>query len=95
MPYAPGARSASSTRATRVARIAAAPDGAVTARAVISKHSATKPPLPGFGHDLPILRGFALLARCAGLVGHLHEEQQTPAMIDMWHAVERAVPYEP
>jgi citrate synthase len=143
--------------AALVARIAAAPDSAAAARTVIAEHSATKTPLPGFGHDVhtpddprtprlfdvarraglagthvaaltllsteldaakrrhitinatgaiaallldaeipaPILRGFALIARCAGLVGHLHEEQQTPAMSDMWHAVERAVPYEP
>ncbi len=40
-----------------------------------------------------ILRGFAILARCAGLVGHVHEEQDDPAMTDIWHAGERAVPY--
>jgi citrate synthase len=40
-----------------------------------------------------ILRGFAILARCAGLVGHLLEEQQEPAMRAMWEAVETAVPY--
>jgi citrate synthase len=143
--------------AALVARIAAAPDATAEARAVIAEHSATKTPLPGFGHDIhvpddprtpklfdvaqragvagrhvaalqllgteldaakrrhitinatgaigallldcdipaPILRGFALIARCAGLVGHLHEEQRTPAMVDMWHAVERAIPYDP
>ena len=42
-----------------------------------------------------ILRGFALVARCAGLVGHLHEEQRDPALRAMWHAAERAVPYAP
>ena len=41
-----------------------------------------------------ILRGVALIARCAGLVGHLHEEQHEPAMAELWHAGERAVPYE-
>jgi citrate synthase len=41
-----------------------------------------------------ILRGFALIARCAGLVGHIHEEQRDPAMAALWHAGERAVPYE-
>lgn len=46
--------------------------------------------------DLPaeILRGFAVLARCAGLVGHAHEEQQRPAMRAIWEASERAVPYD-
>jgi citrate synthase len=42
-----------------------------------------------------IMRGFALITRCAGLVGHIHEEQQQPAMQAIWTAGERAVPYEP
>lgn len=41
-----------------------------------------------------IMRGFALIARCAGLVGHLHEEQQRPAMGSIWEAAEKAVPYD-
>jgi citrate synthase len=41
-----------------------------------------------------IMRGFALISRCAGLVGHVAEEQANPAMREMWHAVEKAVPYE-
>lgn len=46
--------------------------------------------------DIPveIMRGVALVARCAGLVGHLHEEQHRPAMRSMWEAAERAVPYD-
>ncbi|HTR54321.1 MAG TPA: citryl-CoA lyase [Kofleriaceae bacterium] len=40
-----------------------------------------------------ILRGFALIARCAGLVGHIHEEQRHPAMTAMWQAADRAIPY--
>lgn len=41
-----------------------------------------------------IMRGFAILARCAGLVGHIHEEQRTPAMRALWEAGESAVPYD-
>ena len=41
-----------------------------------------------------IMRGFAVLARCAGIVGHLHEEQAKPAMRAIWESAERAVPYE-
>ncbi len=41
-----------------------------------------------------VVRGFALIARCAGLVGHVHEEQQAPAMRSMWAAAEHAVPYQ-
>jgi citrate synthase len=41
-----------------------------------------------------IMRGFALVARCAGLVGHIYEEQQRPAMATIWEAAEEAVPYD-
>jgi len=41
-----------------------------------------------------ILRGFALIARAAGLVGHVHEEQRDPALLAIWQAAERAVPYQ-
>ena len=46
------------------------------------------------GVPAEIARGFALIARCAGLVGHLYEEHQKPAMRAIWDAAERAVPYE-
>jgi citrate synthase len=41
-----------------------------------------------------IMRGFALVARCAGLVGHVREEQAKPAMREIWESAERAVPYD-
>jgi citrate synthase len=41
-----------------------------------------------------IMRGFAVLARCAGLVGHVLEEARRPAMRAIWEAAERAVPYD-
>jgi citrate synthase len=45
------------------------------------------------GVPAEIARGFGLIARCAGLVGHLREEQRNPAMRAIWDAAERAVPY--
>ncbi len=45
------------------------------------------------GVPCEIMRGFALIARCAGLVGHIHEEQKKPALRALWEAAERAVPY--
>lgn len=42
-----------------------------------------------------ILRGIALISRCAGLVGHLVEEQRNPTLQAIWHAAEAAVPYAP
>lgn len=46
--------------------------------------------------DVPveILRGFALVARAAGLVAHVREEQQQPALRAIWAAAEHAVPYD-
>jgi citrate synthase len=46
------------------------------------------------GVPAEIARGFGLIARCAGLVGHLYEEQQKPTLRAVWEAAERAVPYE-
>jgi citrate synthase len=46
--------------------------------------------------DIPptAARGFNLIARCAGLVGHLLEEQEEPAGFQIWKAADEAVPYE-
>ena len=46
------------------------------------------------GIPAEIMRGLAILARCAGLVGHVREEQQRPAMRAIWEAAEAAVPYD-
>lgn len=45
--------------------------------------------------DLPVdlLRGFALLARTAGLVGHLAEERRRPIGMDAYLAVDRNTAY--
>lgn len=47
--------------------------------------------------DLPAstIRGFALLARCAGLIGHLAEEQRDPIGIDVYLHVDRNIDYQP
>lgn len=45
------------------------------------------------GMPVEILRGVALISRCAGLVGHIHEEQREPAMHALWRGAEAAVPY--
>lgn len=41
-----------------------------------------------------ILRGAALISRCAGLVAHLAEEQVDPTMRHVWSLVEAGVPYQ-
>jgi len=45
------------------------------------------------GVPAEIMRGFALVARCAGLVAHVREEQTQSTMAAIWHAAESAVPY--
>ena len=47
--------------------------------------------------DLPpaLLRGFALLARTAGLLGHLAEEQRRPLGMDIYLTVDRNADYIP
>jgi citrate synthase len=45
------------------------------------------------GLPIGILRGIALISRCAGLVGHIAEEQHAPVMRALWEGAETAVPY--
>lgn len=40
-----------------------------------------------------VMRGFALIARAAGLVAHLAEELEDPAAPYIWDLVDKAIPY--
>ncbi|HSR25591.1 MAG TPA: citryl-CoA lyase [Candidatus Eisenbacteria bacterium] len=51
--------------------------------------------LADLGFPVEVLRGFALLARTAGLLGHLAEELRRPVGPDVYRDVDRAVRYEP
>jgi citrate synthase len=51
--------------------------------------------LADLGLPPELLRGFALLARTAGLLGQLAEEQRRPLGMDMYLAVDRAAVYRP
>jgi len=44
--------------------------------------------LADLGFDWRIIRGFALLARTAGLLGHLAEEMRTSMARPLWQEVE-------
>jgi citrate synthase len=46
------------------------------------------------GVPAEIMRGFAVISRAAGLVGHIREEQTNPAMHALWTAGEKAVPFD-
>jgi citrate synthase len=74
--------------------LSAALDAAKRKHVTINATGAIAAVLADAGVPIEIMRGFALIARCAGLVGHVHEEQHAPALRAMWIAADRAVPYE-
>ena len=51
--------------------------------------------LADLGLPVELLRGFALLARAAGLLGHLAEERRHPIGMDVYLTVDRNAVYEP
>ena len=51
--------------------------------------------LADLGFPPEVLRGFALLARTAGLLGHLAEETRRPLALDVYRDVEEAARYLP
>jgi citrate synthase len=73
--------------------LSASLDRALGRHLTINATGAVAAVLGDVGVPADIMRGFALIARSAGLVGHIHEEQQRPAMLTIWEAAERAVPY--
>ena len=50
--------------------------------------------LADLGLPVDLLRGFALLARAAGLLGHLAEERRNPIGMDVYLTVDRNAVYE-
>ena len=51
--------------------------------------------LADLGFAVDTLRGFALLARTAGLLGHLAEEQRRPIGMAVYDHVDRSADYQP
>ena len=51
--------------------------------------------LADLGLPVELLRGFALLARAAGLLGQLAEERRRPLAMDMYMNIDRAATYVP
>jgi citrate synthase len=51
--------------------------------------------LADLGFPGPLLRGFALLARTAGLLGHLAEEMQSPIGMRLYREVDERAKYVP
>lgn len=68
-------------------------DAAYGKHITINATGAVAAALLDIGLPAEIMRGFAVLARCAGLVGHVLEEMRDPTMRTIWEAAEKAVPY--
>jgi citrate synthase len=51
--------------------------------------------LADLGLPVELLRGFALLARAAGLLGQLAEERRRPTAMDMYMHIDRHATYVP
>ncbi|HBW17844.1 MAG: citryl-CoA lyase [Streptosporangiaceae bacterium] len=51
--------------------------------------------LADLGLPAGLLRGFALLARAAGLLGHIAEEQRRPIGMEVYEMVDRDIDYQP
>lgn len=68
-------------------------DAAKRRHITINATGAVAAVLADAGVPIDIMRGFALVARCAGLVGHVREEQRDPSMRALWHGAEAIVPY--
>jgi len=76
-----------------VEELGRAVDAAVGRHLTINATGAIAAVLGDIGVPAEIMRGFALISRCAGLVGHLHEEQAQPSIRALWRAAEAALPY--
>jgi citrate synthase len=74
--------------------LSSAVDAAYGKHLTINATGAIAAVLADCGVPVEIMRGMSVIARCAGLVAHVHEEQHNPAMRAIWEAAERAVPYE-
>ena len=75
--------------------LSAAVDAGAGRPIVVNATAAIAALIADAGLPIAILRGVALISRCAGLVGHIREEQQSAAMRALWEGAEAAVPYAP
>lgn len=74
--------------------LAAAVDRAYGRHLTINVTGAVAAVLGEIGVPQSIMRGIAVVSRAAGLVGHIHEEQQRPTARHVWDLVEHQVPYD-
>ena len=81
--------------ATALALLAAEVDLAAARHVTINATGAIAAVLGDMAIPVPLMRGFAVLARTAGLIAHIAEEQQQPSGRFIWDLVDRAMTAEP
>jgi citrate synthase len=79
----------------RLERVAAAHEERTGKRLPINGAGVAGAALADLGFPAPLLRGFALLARTAGLLGHLAEEMQSPIGMPLYREVDERSVYDP
>jgi citrate synthase len=87
------AESLSGARVAALRALSSAVDAVYGRHLTVNATGAVAAVLGDAGVPTTVMRGFAILARCAGLIGHIAEEQERPAMNAIWEAAEAAVPY--
>ena len=73
--------------------LAAAVDEAWGRHITINATGAIAAVLAEIGVPSEIMRGFAVVSRAAGLLGHLNEERDIPAAAHIWERADKEVPY--
>lgn len=74
--------------------ISAAFDDAKGKHVTVNATGAVAAVMSDLGYPWHVLRGFSLIARTAGLVGHVLEEAQRPINRELWAMAEREVAYD-
>jgi citrate synthase len=74
--------------------LSAAVDAARGKPTTVNATGAAAAVLGSLGVPVRVMRGFALISRCAGLVAHLAEEQEAPTGRWMWDLVDGAIRHE-
>jgi citrate synthase len=69
-------------------------DAAAGRHVTINATGATAALLGDMGIPVPLMRGFAVIGRAAGLVAHIAEEQSRPSGRFIWDLVDKAIPYQ-
>ena len=80
---------------TRLRKLAAAHESQTGRALPINGAGVAGAALADLGFPGPLLRGFALLARTAGLLGHLAEEMQSPIGMRLYREVDERAKYAP